>query len=1100
MDVGSVMVSVRADLRSFSGDLRAALGDLNRATGRMGNDVDDLADQTGDATKRMTGYFKDVSRIVSGILISQAFYGALQSIQQATSALFEFSMTLEDAAVKYEMLLGSTQEAKGFMSALEDFATNTPFDFQGLDRAAQRVKLMGVETKNVLPILRTVGDAISIMGGDTDTLDRLTVAMRQMYQSPKAQAEELEQFIEAGIDVSKYLREELGLTAEQIKNIGDESISGSVAVNAILQGLSKDARFSGGMEKLSENTRGMIESIKDASKFLGVGMFSNIFAGMKDTIRSIRDEMEGLKEAFDLGGNGAVFEKLIPPELQPAIRTIIGSFRSLWDSIKMIASALAPVAQAFGGALLGALAVLAPIVATLARAIAFLTQWMLQNEPVVKALTYAIIGLNIAGLVSRSILMLVTAIRALSIAAVVAQAVNLLRNSIIKLTGAMTKNPIVAVVTIIIAVLLALALSSKTAQKWIESLMARLSQLAGFDMGDILSPEDSSKELEDFSDQYNGALEDISKGMEGVNDTVKDNGGALKDSTKEAKKFIAAFDEVFQVPEPELDKKDDGKGPGSGLGDELDDMKPIKLPPFKMPEIPPLPPLSDLLPDFPTDIVLPRLAWPMKWSTVLEPLQKFSLEFKTWLQNLPVAAGHWIPQLELELKRVPKIVSDWLKELQGVIGGLPNYGFGDALSSVRGWVNDVVESLNGLTPRVLPQWQGTWTSIPTVVSTALSAAGAGIASFGASALSGWNTTWGTIGVTVANTMASIGATIASNIPSWSTGIAAALASIGVTWNTSWSGFQTAAAAALAGIGADIAKYAPGWKTAIMTALASISISFADLKKTITLTMIGLWAGIQISAHNFGTTFMEVIKGALSAIAGFWEAHKWKVLAVVGTLVAAVLLYFLGVPTAILAAIGALLMRLGPLLMRIGPLFMTAIKGVPKLFNSVFSKLPTSAQTFITSIVNAFKKLPNQVWEAIKKIPSMISKLFKDIKLPDFSGMAGKVVGAFSGGPQMTGFASGGIINKDSIVRVGEGGRREAIIPLQNGEAMRPFADAVAAQVASQMPRQADNNSGGGQTQQVIHVGTLIADERSLRDLERRMQVIRKNESLRGVTT
>ena len=46
------------------------------------------------------------------------------------------------------------------------------------------------------------------------------------------------------------------------------------------------------------------------------------------------------------------------------------------------------------------------------------------------------------------------------------------------------------------------------------------------------------------------------------------------------------------------------------------------------------------------------------------------------------------------------------------------------------------------------------------------------------------------------------------------------------------------------------------------------------------------------------------------------------------------------------------------------------------------------------------------------------------------------------GGAVTGFAGGGVIGSDSIVRVGEQGRREAIIPLESN-AMQPFANAIA---------------------------------------------------------
>ncbi|GGF88518.1 hypothetical protein [Paenibacillus abyssi] len=90
-----------------------------------------------------------------------------------------------------------------------------------------------------------------------------------------------------------------------------------------------------------------------------------------------------------------------------------------------------------------------------------------------------------------------------------------------------------------------------------------------------------------------------------------------------------------------------------------------------------------------------------------------------------------------------------------------------------------------------------------------------------------------------------------------------------------------------------------------------------------------------------------------------------------------------------------------------------------------------------------------------------------------------------------GFANGGIIGSDSIIRAGEGNKREAIIPLENTGAMRPFAEAVAHEMGGM------GGGGLGGDRRPIYVHTLIADDRGLKELERRMRIIRINEDGRG---
>ena len=93
-------------------------------------------------------------------------------------------------------------------------------------------------------------------------------------------------------------------------------------------------------------------------------------------------------------------------------------------------------------------------------------------------------------------------------------------------------------------------------------------------------------------------------------------------------------------------------------------------------------------------------------------------------------------------------------------------------------------------------------------------------------------------------------------------------------------------------------------------------------------------------------------------------------------------------------------------------------------------------------------------------------------------------------------AQGGIFNREHIARFAEGNKPEAIIPLDNKSAMQPFVDAVAdGLTAVLMPMMSTLN---GQQNQLrpVYVGTLIADERSLKELNRKMNIIQLEENVR----
>lgn len=90
------------------------------------------------------------------------------------------------------------------------------------------------------------------------------------------------------------------------------------------------------------------------------------------------------------------------------------------------------------------------------------------------------------------------------------------------------------------------------------------------------------------------------------------------------------------------------------------------------------------------------------------------------------------------------------------------------------------------------------------------------------------------------------------------------------------------------------------------------------------------------------------------------------------------------------------------------------------------------------------------------------------------------------------FASGGIVDKHSIIQFAENGR-EAAIPL-SGQAMLPFAQAIVN--AMGMTPQMQNGNGNNNQLPTVYVHTLIADDAGLKMLERKLNVIRINESER----
>src|SRR5205823_99725 len=81
----------------------------------------------------------------------------------------------------------------------------------------------------------------------------------------KVSMEEIRQLAETGLPVFDILRDKLGLTAEQIQDIGNQGVSSDKAISALLQGF--DERFGGAMDAQSKTALGLLSTLKDNASF-----------------------------------------------------------------------------------------------------------------------------------------------------------------------------------------------------------------------------------------------------------------------------------------------------------------------------------------------------------------------------------------------------------------------------------------------------------------------------------------------------------------------------------------------------------------------------------------------------------------------------------------------------------------------------------------------------------------------------------------------------------------------------------------------------------------------------------------------------------------
>jgi tape measure domain-containing protein len=580
MAFSDLTVKLKGDITDFANKMKRAATIANSTADTINKGVDKTANKSKFA-------FKDVARIVQGIIISKAFYGGLNSIRNCTDAVMEFSEQLEYAHMAYSNLFGDTELASEFINVLKDFAATTPFDFTQSEAAAKRLLAYGIQYKNVMYVMQGIMSA-SAAQNNPAIIESVSRAMGQIYTKGRLMNEEMRQLAEAGIPVYEILKEKLGLTQDQLQNLGKEAIPASKAINALVDGMNE--RFGGVVANSTKTLPGIISNIKDNALMVSSGVFEPLYQKIKKTAGAFGDFVYELRTIYELQGLGGIFERIIPRELQSQIRVFVANLMNLWTVIKIHLSNAFEALKHIAYALLTVFNAFAPILTIVSDIIAVVTQAILNNATAMKWLT----GLLIAA-ATAWVLFKLKAVSAL----VVTSVVSAITKSIAILSSVLTiaaKHPFWTILITIGAVLVGLSGGFNKLGSSIQNVFAKLSALNGVNPNQLFM-RDNKKRDSDLN-KFNQRLDTTADAMANVGDASADAAKKAKKAAEDANKAIKgllSFDEVFKLKEPDqgtdsgittpdvTDIGDVGEIPSLDLGDSL---------------IPEIPDFSDVASDF----------------------------------------------------------------------------------------------------------------------------------------------------------------------------------------------------------------------------------------------------------------------------------------------------------------------------------------------------------------------------------------------------------------------------------------------------------------------------------------------------------------------
>ena len=179
---------------------------LERDIRRAQNSFSDLNNNVRKECSGIDGSIKAIGTSIATVFTVQK---AGEFIKKMVSVRGE----IESLEKSFSILAGTVQ-GKNLFEEIREFATKTPMTMPALAKGAQTLLAFNYEAKNVMPIIRAIGD---ISMGNEDKFNSLTLAFAQMSSTGKLMGQDLLQMINAGFNPLAVISEQTGKSIGVLK-------------------------------------------------------------------------------------------------------------------------------------------------------------------------------------------------------------------------------------------------------------------------------------------------------------------------------------------------------------------------------------------------------------------------------------------------------------------------------------------------------------------------------------------------------------------------------------------------------------------------------------------------------------------------------------------------------------------------------------------------------------------------------------------------------------------------------------------------------------------------------------------------------------------
>jgi tape measure domain-containing protein len=285
---------LQAELAAAAAKSRTETQQYDAALGKVRHQIDENAAAAkrggAEAAAGMESTTSAVGRL-RGALAGLVAYFSFQSLIDGVKSLLSTGDQFEKFQKQLTNMYGDAAGGEKAFAWVKDFAKDTPLTLDQVMQSFIQLKNFGIDP--MAGAMQAAVDQNAKLGGESERLQRITLAMGQAFAKGKLQGDDIKQMIEAGVPVWQLLSEVTGKNVQQLQKMSEAGALGKDVMQQFFAQMGKDSAgaaaeqmstLSGELSNLQDNfqqfqdrvaKKGVLDYFKDQ-----LGRLNDLFGKM----------------------------------------------------------------------------------------------------------------------------------------------------------------------------------------------------------------------------------------------------------------------------------------------------------------------------------------------------------------------------------------------------------------------------------------------------------------------------------------------------------------------------------------------------------------------------------------------------------------------------------------------------------------------------------------------------------------------------------------------------------------------------------------------------------------------------------------------------